>query len=296
MGQLLCVPLRPSFLAKKSDRQMQKSITSNLVLISGGSHGIGRAMALECLNRGLSVAILALPDHHLSEMVAEVDDPNFHYLGINLVDPDATDQVVDWLEKSGLSPKYLINNVGFGRGGCFESVPLREYQLMMTLNNHVMVNLTYALLPILKQHRGGVLNVSSMEASLPLPYKTVYTGTKAFIYNYSLALREEFRYYDISVSVLCPGPVLTNEDGLKRVKAQGNKAKLLLKMPEDIAPPAIDGLLSGKAVIVPGWLPKTLVFVGGLLPRALKMKLLEKIFRNYRDNPSEVVASDELNS
>lgn len=265
--------------------------SSELVLISGGSHGIGRAMALECLKRGLAVAILALPDKHLADIVEEIDNPDFYSLGINLVEKDATQKVLDWLENEQLSPKYLINNVGFGRGGCFESVPLKEYQLMMTLNNQVMVNLTYELLPHLKNNKGGVLNVSSMEASLPLPYKTVYTGTKAFIYNLSLALREEFRYHDISVSVLCPGPVLTNEDGLKRVKAQGNKAKLLLKMPEDIAPPAIDGLLSGKAVIIPGWLPKTLVFVGGLLPRALRMKLLEKIFRSYRDNPSEVVAS-----
>lgn len=256
---------------------------TKIVLISGGSHGIGRAMALECLRRGLSVGILALPDGHLSKIVADIDDPRFHYLGINLVEPDATERVLAWLEENHLSVEYLINNVGFGRGGCFESVALREYQLMLALNNQVMINLTYGLLPQLKLHRGGVLNVSSMEASLPLPYKTVYTGTKGFIYNLSLALREEFRYHGISVSVLCPGPVLTNEDGLKRVKAQGGKAKLLLKMPEDIAPPAISGMLGGKAVIIPGWLPRVLVFVGGLLPRALRMRLLERIFRNYRD-------------
>ncbi len=270
---------------------MQKFTPPDLVLISGGSHGIGRAMALECLNRNLAVAILALPDQHLSEIVNEVDDPDFHYLGIDLVNQDAHKQVLAWLAENNLSPKYLINNVGFGRGGCFESVPLREYQLMMTLNNQVLVNLTYALLPELKKNKGGILNVSSMEASLPLPYKTVYTGTKAFIYNLSLALREEFRYYDISVSVLCPGPVLTNEDGLKRVKAKGKQAQLLLKMPEDIAPPAIDGLLSGKAVIIPGWLPKLLVRVAYFIPRRYRLRLLEKIFRSYRDNPSEVVAS-----
>lgn len=229
----------------------------------------------------------------LAKMKADLSNADVRYLGINLTSPTATEEVLAWLKAEGITLHYLINNVGFGRGGCFEAVALKEYQLMLRLNNQVMVDLTYALLPQLKATQGGVLNVSSMEATLPLPYKTVYTGTKAFIYNFSLALREEFRYYGISVSVLCPGPVLTNEDGLKRVKAQGNKAKLLLKMPEDIAPPAIDGLLKGKAVIIPGWLPKTFVRIGGWIPRPLRLKLLEKIFRKYRDNPSEIEASTD---
>lgn len=270
-------------------RKMPKE--KDVVLITGGSHGIGRAMAEESLQRGLAVAVVALPDAHLEQMMMDLGQEHIHFLGLNLVQEDATEQIMRWLDEKNLRLKYLINNVGFGRGGCFEAVPLKEYQLMLRLNNQVMVDLTYSLLPRLKETKGGILNVSSMEATLPLPYKTVYTGTKGFIYNFSLALREEFRYYGISVSTLCPGPVLTNEDGLKRVQAQGWKAKVLLKMPADIAPPAIDGMLKGKAVIVPGLLPKLFVNIGYVIPRSLRLKLLEKIFRKYRDNPSEEVAS-----
>lgn len=266
----------------------------DLVLITGGSHGIGRAMAEESLKRGLAVAIVALPDAHLEKTMIDLSQQDVHFLGVNLVSDGAIEQVVSWLAKEGLTIKYLINNVGFGRGGCFEAVPLKEYQLMLRLNNQVLVDMTYSLLPHLKETKGGILNVSSMEATLPIPYKSVYAGTKGFIYNFSLALREEFRYHDISVSTICPGPVLTNEDGLKRVKAQGWKAKVILKMPEDIAPPAIDGLLNGKAVIIPGTLPKILANLGYVLPRSLRLKVLEKVFRKYRDNPSEVVASEEV--
>ncbi|MEL6275448.1 MAG: SDR family NAD(P)-dependent oxidoreductase [Bacteroidota bacterium] len=265
----------------------------DFVLITGGSHGIGRAMGEEALRRGLGVAIVALPDQHLTKVQQDWGHEAAYYLGLDLTASDAIDKVLAWLDKEQIHLKYLINNVGFGRGGLFEAVALREYQLMLRLNNQVMVGVTYALLPHLKANQGGILNVSSMEATLPLPYKTVYTGTKAFIYNLSLALREEFRYYNISVSVLCPGPVLTNEDGLVRIKAQGWKARLLVKMPEEIAPPAISGLLAGKAVIIPGWLPKTLVRLGYFVPRNTRLKLLEKLFRKYRDNPSEVEASSE---
>jgi len=248
-------------------------------------------MAEECLHRGIGVAVAALPDQHLTKMQEELGNEDLRYLGLDLTQADAPQRVIEWLDREKIELHYLINNVGFGRGGLFEAVALREYQLMLQLNNQVMVNLTYTLLPRLKAVKGGVLNVSSMEATLPLPYKTVYTGTKAFIYNLSLALREEFRYHGISVTVLCPGPVLTNEDGLVRIKAQGWKARLLVKMPEEIAPPAIDGLLKGKAVVVPGWLPKALVRVGYFIPRRYRLKVLERLFRKYRDNPSEVEAS-----
>jgi short-subunit dehydrogenase len=261
------------------------------VLVTGGSHGIGRALSLECVKRGLGVAIVALPNadlRHMEEELAGISGAAYLTLGLNLVEEGAIAKILDWLSEANVMPKYLINNAGFGRGGLFENTSWGEYRTMMQLNNQVMVELTYALLPVLKKTQGGVLNMSSVEATLPLPYKTVYTGTKAFVYNYSLALREEFRYYNISVSVLCPGPVITNEDGLKRVKAMGTLAKIAVTMPEDLAPEAISGMLKGKAVIRPGFLVKLMAFLGKLFPRPIKLRLLEKLFSKYREEGAAV--------
>lgn len=262
------------------------SSSRDWVLVTGGSHGIGAALALECHNRGLAVAIVALPNPdltHIEETFAKLPNAVCATLGLNLVEEGAVGKIVDWLESSGIRPKYLINNAGFGRGGLFENTAWGEYKVMMQLNNQVMVDLTYALLPVLKQTQGGIMNMSSVEATLPLPYKTVYTGTKAFVYNYSLALREELRYYNISVSVLCPGPTITNEDGLKRVKAMGTLAKIAVTMPEDLAPESVSGMLKGKAVIRPGFLVKLMAFLGKLFPRPIKLRLLEKLFSKYRE-------------
>lgn len=256
-------------------------------LVTGGSHGIGRALALECVKRGLAVAIVALPNPDLEHMKRELEEIKgcvFATLGINLVEAGAVHQITQWLEQGEIKPTWLINNAGFGRGGLFENTPWPEYRTMMQLNNQVMVDLTYALLPVLKKTKGGILNMSSVEATLPLPYKTVYTGTKAFVYNYSLALREEMRYYDISVSVLCPGPTITNEDGLKRVKAMGTLAKIAVTMPEDLAEESISGMLKGKAVIRPGFLVKVMAFLGKLFPRPIKLRVLEKLFSKYRED------------
>lgn len=270
-------------------------LSRDWVLITGGSHGIGRALALECIRRNLAVIIVALPNddlEHMKQELSEIKGSVFTTLGINLVGEGAVEEVVKWLEAGNLRPKYLINNAGFGRGGLFEDTSWQEYRTMMQLNNQVMVDLTYALLPVLKQTKGGILNMSSAEATLPLPYKSVYTGTKAFVYNYSLALRQEFKYYDITVSALCPGPVITNEDGLKRVKAMGTLAKIAVTMPEDLAPEAIAGMLKGKDIIYPGLLVKFMAFLGVVVPRRIKLNVLERMFSKYRT--AEDVEAGEL--
>ena len=266
------------------------------VLITGGSHGIGRALALECLRRELAVVIVALPDDHLSAVEKEfaaIPGAAYTTLGIDLLRPAAVEEVVSWLAATNIQPTYLINNAGFGRGGLFEHTAWPEYRTMMRLNNQVMVDLIYALLPVLKITRGGILNMSSVESSLPLPYKSVYTGTKAFVRNFSLALRQELKYYDISVTALCPGPVITNEDGLKRVKAMGRLAKIAVTMPEDIAPEAIRGMLRGKDIVHPGALMKFVILLGKVVPRRFKMPLLERMFAKYREGGPVVVSELE---
>ncbi len=234
----------------------------------------------------MGVVTVGLPDENFAEAVNRLHSEsadNIRSLALDLTQPGSVDRVVDFLDEEGITVSYLINNAGFGRGGLFEHTDWAEYRTMMTLNNQVMVELTYRLLPQLRKCGGGILNLSSMEATLPLPYKTVYTGTKAFVYNFSLALREEFRHHGVSVTVICPGPVLTNADGLRRLEAQGYRAKLLVTTPDAIAPRAIRGMLDGKAVIVPGWLTRVLIMTSYLTPRPLRMRILEKLFSRYRD-------------
>jgi len=106
-----------------------------------------------------------------------------------------------------------------------------------------------------------IMNVSSMEGTLPLPYKAVYTATKAFTYAFSLALHEELKGTSVSVSVLCPGAVPTTEDGIKRMKSMGRRAKLLVSTAEFVSRKAVEGMLKGKRIIIPGTMENVVVKV-----------------------------------
>ena len=257
-------------------------------LITGASMGIGRAFAFECASRGMNLLLVALPEAALEETKTKIKEQfavDVITYGVDLTDPAAVKALYDYCLQEKIAVNILVNNAGMGAGGRFENISHQVYLNMLSLNNQALTLMTYHFLPMLKQQPSAfILNMSSMEATLPLPYKSVYTGTKGFIYSFSLALREELANSNIKVSVLCPGPVLTNPEGLKRMSAHGNRAKMVMLMPEEVAKIGIENLLKGRSVIVPGKINWTIVKMMKLCPTSLKMKLLERVFRVYKDH------------
>jgi short-subunit dehydrogenase len=187
-----------------------------------------------------------------------------HCLCVDLMEDGGPGKVYQWVKDNSFGVSILINNVGIGKGGTFTSMTLKDLQHMMLLNNKVTVEMTHYLIPELqKQPRA-------------------YTGTKTFIYAFSLAIAQELKTTNVRVSVLCPGPVLTNEDGLSRINAHGKRSKLLMMYPDQVARIAVAAMLRGKQVIVPGALNAFCFKLGSILPLGVKMPILEKLFRVYK--------------
>jgi short-subunit dehydrogenase len=261
-------------------------------LITGGSQGIGLALARECARRGRPVLIVALDEPELYQTAEDIHEAfgvPAHALGLDLTQPDAAGRVWDWCEQNGYEIDCLINNAGFGRSGLFEQLPLEEYRRMLALNNWALFEMTYRFIPMLLGRPGArIMNMSSLEAYLPTPYKAAYSGVKHFVFAFSLALAEEMRPRGISVTVLCPGSTLTNEDGLRRIKAMGRKARLVVMMPDQVAREAIDGMLRGKRVVIPGRINRFIAFLARNIPLGVKMRLLAGIFTAYADTKRPV--------
>lgn len=257
----------------------------NYTLITGASMGIGKAFAMACAAKGMNLILVALPDNLLKEVkkdILSLYTVKVHLFTIDLTEYNAVPKLFAFCQENRFSIQMLINNAGIGTGGKFENIDLDKQLQIINLNNKVLVQMCHYFLPLLKmQECGYILNMSSMEANLPLPYKAVYTGSKNFVYAFSLALREELKNGPVKVSVVCPGPVVTNPEGLRRMEAQGNKAKLVVLMPDEVAKIALKGLLRGKTIIVPGNINWLLVKISRVFPTVLKMRLLERLFRVY---------------
>ena len=259
-------------------------------LITGGSMGIGKAIAIELARRSTPLLLVALEDpilHQTADELRQTYQISVQTFGVDLTLEDGPQRVYDWCREHSYSVNILVNNAGFGRGGLMHAFQLSEYYKMMALNNRATVGLTYLFLSELKKHEQAyILIMSSMEASLPLPYKAVYAGTKNFLYGFALALREELAHQNsnIGVTVMCPGPTVTNESGMKRIQSQ-QSAKLLVKMPDEVAKAGINGMFRKKNIVIPGRLQSTFFNLGKHLPTGLKMRLLERISRKFVNNP-----------
>ncbi len=100
----------------------------------------------------------------------------------------------------------LVNNAGYGDTGAFATTDPRAQLGMIDLNVRALVELTHIFWPrMLKNGRGGVLNVASTAAFQPGPFMAVYYASKAFVLSFSEALWEEARGTGVHVSCLCPG-------------------------------------------------------------------------------------------
>jgi short-subunit dehydrogenase len=131
------------------------------------------------------------------------------------------------------------------------------------------------LLPSLKQaRRAWILNVASLAAYFPMPYMPVYSPTKSFVLNFSLALREELRGSGVGVSVLCPNGIRTNRGNREMIDRQGLAGRLTCLYPDEVARAGLAGVFAGRSVIVPGTVNRILRSVSGFVPRGLYMRVI----------------------
>jgi hypothetical protein len=120
--------------------------------------------------------------------------------------PDAADRISAWLTSHGRIVDLLVNSAGFGTAGRFEQIP--PGQLMV--NVVALTSLTRALVPgMLDRGDGAIINVGSAAGFQPAPYFAAYSAAKAYVLNFSLALRAEYRRRGLRVLALMPGPTDT---------------------------------------------------------------------------------------
>ena len=251
-------------------------------LITGASHGIGASLAEECARRKMNLLLVALPSPDLkahAQYLSETYGIKAETYEINLTEPDAPKEVYMWCKQNGYHVNILINNAGIGAVDSFEGSNLQSYSNMIGLNVTAVVLLTRLFVPDMKNYPNGkIMNVGSMASFNPVPFKSVYSASKGFVYFFSRALGEELKYLGIKVSVLCPGPVATNPRIIARAEEHGRLSKYTLMSPDEVARKAIPPFLKGQKIIIPGTINKVFLIFDKAIPVRLKLAILAKVF------------------
>jgi hypothetical protein len=189
----------------------------------------------------------------------------------------------------GLDVDILVNNAGFATNGPFHQAdPDRELEQVRVLVEAV-VALTSAFVPgMVERGRGAVLNVASTAGMQPLPYSAGYSAAKAYVLTLSEALHQELKGRGVTVTVLAPGPVATEfweisgwqvTGGATFEKAVPRPAWITA---DQAARAAVEGLESGRRVVVPGLGVRAAATAGRYIPNALKLPTIERAMRPKR--------------
>lgn len=261
-------------MRKKSD---------DYIIISGASQGLGKAMAKEFAAKGYNIVLVALPKEQLPHYCNELADRfaiNAIHFETDLTNLTNIKQFHEWIAAKKLNIKGLVNNAGLGGTSVFEECSIDFINDLILLNIRALTLLTRHFVPVLKKHPDAfILNVSSVAAFQPIPYKTVYPASKAFVYSFSIGLMEELKNTSIKVSVMHPGPMQTTLDGCERLERHGLLGKIIKLDVEEVAAIGVKQTLAGKPVIIPGAVNRFSSKLMKLLPSFLTMPIFYRLFR-----------------
>jgi short-subunit dehydrogenase len=246
-------------------------------LITGASKGFGKSMALELAKRDMNLVLIALPNsglQKLSRFIKNNYGVEVCYLEKDLSLIKSYYEINDFVENNNINIKYLINNAGILSKGLFEDLDNQFIIDQIEVNVMAPTVLIKLLLPNLKQNApAGILNISSMASFFSLPKKQVYGGTKAYLVSFSKSLRKELKPYNITVTTVCPGPLNTTTKLCYQNRVLGFMARESTLTPELAARCAIDSMLKGKKLIIPGFINKCFIALDKFLPEFIEDKL-----------------------
>ncbi|MFG1928049.1 SDR family oxidoreductase [Cryptosporangium sp. NPDC048952] len=175
--------------------------SSELIVITGASTGIGAATARELAGRGY---------HVLAGVRREQDAPSAPNIEPAILDITDPAQVEALAAKVGHTPvKALINNAGIAVNAPVEALPLSEWRRQFDVNLFGHIAVTQALLPALLRSAGRIVNISSIGGRIALPTYGAYAGTKFALEAVSDALRRELAPHGVKVVIVQPGGVKT---------------------------------------------------------------------------------------
>lgn len=253
--------------------------SNGAVLVTGASSGIGEELAREFSRRGRHVLLVARRADKLAELATSLG-PSATVLAADLAKPDDRAALPARVADLGLVVDVLVNNAGLSTSGpVATSDPGAELNLV-EVDVAAVADLCSRFVPgMVARGRGAVLNVASVGAFGPVPGQAAYGAAKAFVLSYTQSLGQELRGTGVVAATLCPGPVRTEfgaAAGISDADAEAALPKVMWVSAAEVARTAVDGLASGKSVIVPGAFNKVGAAAYKVLPRRLLLPILAR--------------------
>lgn len=185
----------------------QEAFRDQVVIVTGASAGIGKALALQLASQGAKVVIAARRAERLEQTAAECRSLGGEILVLptDVSDESQCKTLVDRTIATFGRLDMLVNNAGMAVVAPFDEYPdLDLFRHTMDVNFYGAVYCTYYALPYLKETKGRIVAISSMGGKAAIPYNTSYCASKYGIHGFYDALRMELNRHGVSVTLICP--------------------------------------------------------------------------------------------
>jgi NAD(P)-dependent dehydrogenase (short-subunit alcohol dehydrogenase family) len=181
-------------------------VAERTALITGGSSGIGLAIARMLRDEGYALTLASRRAEEVQAAAAELDAVA---VAADVGDLDACERLVrEHRERFGRLD-VLVNSAGVGIAGTVEQLPAKHFDLQLGVNLRGLFLVTQAAIPLLRESHGLIVNLASIAGTLPTPGLATYGATKAAVISLTRSLNEELDGDGVRAIALCPGFVDT---------------------------------------------------------------------------------------
>jgi len=252
---------------------MMGSAVKETVLITGGSSGIGYAIAKEFALQGYHLILVSNQQEQLQKVAAEFKETfntETHTLFLDLAAPDAADKLYAWCSREKLTVDILVNNAGMLIFGEIAKTGVEKTRCIMTLHTTTPALICTLFGKDMKErHKGNIIIISSLASYMPYPGIALYAATKGFLKSFARSLRTEMLDYQVNVTCVCPGAVSTDLYDLSpKWRSVAIKTGIMMR-PEKLARKIIRAMQHRKALLIPGLVNKLSLPVLCILPHGI---------------------------
>lgn len=249
------------------------------VLITGAANGIGKGFSKAFYKRGARLILVDINGEELKKVFNEITGNKGPHVFLikDLSSQQERQSIYDDLQSKNIEVDILVNNVGIGYRGYVSDIPWEKLERVINVNVKGTTHLIWLFLPQMKKRgSGGIINLSSTGAFLGANVGSVYTGTKAFVTNFTEGLSMEL--YGTGVQAMAAHPGATDT---KFWEASGwansdyNK-KIKMMSPDDTAEEFIKAFSKKKCFIIAGGRNRRMVFLAHFIPREILKKMAVK--------------------
>lgn len=229
-------------------------MSKSYAIVTGGSSGLGFEFAKLLAADGYDL-LIGGHSNRVKQSEQELHQLGVHVIGVqaDLSTAEGTDAFWQAAIKKERPIDVAVLNAGISLGGNFQDIPLDEHLRVVAINITSIVRLTYFIVPHMIKHGGGkILLVSSLSATTPTPYESVYGPTKAFLSSFGHGLREELLGTNVQITILHPGATATEFHARAGMDSNAFTDNSWKNDPKLVAHQGYQGLIRGQTSLVGG--------------------------------------------